>query len=388
MAEIVFNALVTTASVLFAYLAARRLGGNRDRLRRPGSLGRTDLHLPVVAVPYSDTVGMIFPSVLLYLYVPRTVGEPRGPPGRALGRHGLRRRPRLPDQAHPHLRPRRGRPGHPPRRPVPGRLRRTLLNGTLVLASVAVGLFIGTTTVDRAITGVGLTPGSVADAQNFPVTHFLKMGAQRKPGNFNDYYGAYSAPDIASTLALPPGHDRFYGNLRMYRERVAAMGPVGYLGFLNEKADWTFGDGSFIAYGEGLMTADPRRSSPRTARAGTLQRWFGLPRRPLRSGSSTSGRSLWLLTLLLCAAPLFLRRSVARRARPRRWRGSALLMLLALPAAVRGPRPLPPTSDLPYFVVLACPVRSTPWRPGSPCAGGRRRPRRRTEEPGGVRLPV
>ena len=204
-AEIVLNAAVLTSTVLLAYLAARRLGG--------GTTGSVVLVLsgalialsPWIAVPYSDTLGMVFPALVLYLFaVERSVAHPAARLALWVAMAfvadlGYRIKPTLifalgaamlAALLASHLR---------------AHVRRTLVAGALVCACVAVGLGAGTVTADRTISGVGLVPADVAATQGFPVTHFLKMGAQRKPGYFNDYYGAYTDADVAQHRGAGPG---------------------------------------------------------------------------------------------------------------------------------------------------------------------------------------
>lgn len=81
------------------------------------------------------------------------------------------------------------------------------------------------------------------NTQAVPFTHFLKMGATGR--------GGFNADDIRNTLSTPPA-DRFANGLNGYLDRVGAMGPTGYPGFLLDKLGWSLGDGSFYAWAEGV----------------------------------------------------------------------------------------------------------------------------------------
>jgi hypothetical protein len=350
VAEIVLNAAMMTSTVLLAYLAARRLGGVATGYAVLVLSGTLIAFSPWIAVPYSDTVGMLFPTLVLYLFaVERSVARPairlalwgamafvadlgyRIKPTLIFALGAAMLAALLAAQ-------------------VRGQVRRTLVAGGLVCACVAVGLAAGTVTANRTISGVGLVPADVAATQGFPLTHFLKMGAQRKPGYFNDYYGAYADADIASTAALPPGHDRFYGNLDMYRDRVSSMGPLGYASFLNQKADWTFGDGAFFMYGEGSMTVDPTPFIAQDPQSQYLQRWFGYHGDRFQ-WVVDFWQVFWLLTLLFSALPMFLRGSSLFGAVPTMAR-LALLMLLGFLLLFEA-RARYVYVYVPYFVVLA-----------------------------------
>lgn len=102
-------------------------------------------------------------------------------------------------------------------------------------------------------------------------TMFLKMGAQKKDGFHNDYYGAFLDSDVLTTRSLPPD-ERVEHDLGEYAARVREMGPVGYLSFLNSKATWFMGDGSFFMWGEGgSRDTDFNARDPRSQE---IQRYF------------------------------------------------------------------------------------------------------------------
>ena len=211
--------------------------------------------------------------------------------------------------------------------------------GLGLAVGAVIGLQVTTAVIDR--TGLG-PPAGRTDAA-FPVSHFLMMGASEKPGPFNNFYGAYRDEDALATLAVPPGEQRERHGFEEYRRRVSAMGPVGYARFLNAKATWTLGDGSFFMYGEGSMAAVPTPFVHSSALDQQIQSFLGLHGNRFWMVVDT-WQAFWLVVLLLMAAPL-----VAARPRPRlspgrrdarRGLGPAALRAL-LRGSLEVPRPLP-----------------------------------------------
>lgn len=178
-----------------------------------------------------------------------------------------------------------------------------LLTSVLSVA-VAAGCFAGTSAVLGAWTGSLLGKDSADKELAMPFTHFLKVGAQQYPGRHGDYYGAYNEQDRIGTQQIADPQERFDAGVEAYRERVAAMGPWGYAGFLNAKLRWMTGDGSFFSWGEGRMTADDFIADDPLSR--TVQDFYG-PGRPGFGVLLNVWQGTWFLVLALCGAGLFLR---------------------------------------------------------------------------------
>ena len=178
-----------------------------------------------------------------------------------------------------------------------------------VAATVALGL--GALLAQQAcvtlIDRTGLTTIPERRGIALPLSHFLMMGASEKPGFFNKYYGAYRDEDYALTSSLTPGPVREQHGIDEYQRRVAAMGAVGYAKFLNNKATWTLGDGTFFMYGEGGMAADPTPFTHTAPVDRRIQSFLGLHGDHYWMVVNT-WQTFWLVVLLLMAAPLLLLR--------------------------------------------------------------------------------
>jgi hypothetical protein len=274
-AAVVLNALALTVSVCLTYVAARRLG-------RPATayvlLGLSWLFIglsPWVAVPYSDTLAMPFTACVLFLFsLERTEGAAtwwRALLWCAMAATGL-----VGYQVKPTAVFAFGAVAlvavAAGRRPS----RSTLLTGTAYAAAAVAGVVLASVAVSVAVDGVEAKAESSAVDPSFRLdaSHFLKMGAQSKPGPYNDYYGVYAEDDIAETRTLEPGLERTRFNVERYLERVADMGPVGYPRFLWDKAAWFAGDGSFFMWGEGGMAVDPMPWTAADPLSQQVQQWF------------------------------------------------------------------------------------------------------------------
>lgn len=171
----------------------------------------------------------------------------------------------------------------------------------MACTGAVIGSFVLTTLVVERANERLVTSSSAADDQlTLNVTHFLKMGAQARPGSYNDYYGVYFEDDITATRALRPGSQRFWGNVEVYVDRVRGMGPLGYPFFLAQKLAWFAGDGSFFMWGEGGMTANPMAWSVTDPASRTIQDWFYLEGEHYPTLYSL-WQGAWLLVLALVA---------------------------------------------------------------------------------------
>lgn len=346
-AGVVLVALAMTSAVALAYLAARRLGGPVTAyLTLALSLVFVGVS-PWAAVSYSDTLTMPFPAAVLYLFsLERGASRVRVRAAMwcamaAVSAVGYALKPTavfalaagvlvaLVAGA------------------AAGRGRWRALGA--YATAVAVGSVAGGVLVGQVVATWGIAPVEGAEVNQLNVTHFLKMGAQQRPGPHNDYFGAYLESDVAETRAMPV-EERTVLNVERYLERVEAMGPVGYARFLERKAAWTLGDGSFFAWSEGGMMAEPTpwlATDPGSVR---IQRWVGL-HGDRYAVTFSVWQGTWLVVLLLVAAAAVSRTReqvdpVATMAR------ASLLMLIAFLLLFEA-RSRYLYLYLPYFLALA-----------------------------------
>lgn len=298
---VVLVALAMTSAVTLAYLAARRMGGPVPAYVTLG-LALVFVGLsPWSAVAYSDTLTMPFPALLLWLFSIEREQHRRGTAVRAslwtaMGAAsvvGYALKPTAVFALAAAVVVALVLAARPGRR----RWRILALCTTMLVAgAVVASLFVA-----QLVARYGLEPATDATTQRLNISHFLKMGAQQRPGVHNDYFGAYREEDVAETRSIPL-EDRTRVNVERYAERVAEMGPLGYARFLERKLVWTVGDGSFFAWGEGGMAIDPTPFLVNDPASARIQRWFGL-HGDRYADTFSLWQGTWLIVLLLVAAP-------------------------------------------------------------------------------------
>lgn len=321
---VVLNALTLSSAVVLVYLSARRVGGP--------AVAYTTLLLcavfiglsPWIAVPYSDTTGMPFPVAILYLFL--RAREATGPAQKVawwgalglVGVVGYRIRPTILFAVLAAV--------------IVGVLaadawrrsgRRT--TAALVLAATVGGFVGGQLVVNRLVEASPLAPSQTElGHESFSATHYLKMGSQRQPGPYNDFYGAYSEEDVRETISTPPA-ERDALNVRVYLDRVGDMGALGYAAFLYDKAAWVLGDGSFFMWGEGLSRFEPSPAQDPTSVA--IQRFFAWEG-DRHAVPLAWWQSVWLVVLALVTGPLLLRSPALFAPAPTLLRLAFLILLL------------------------------------------------------------
>ena len=179
--------------------------------------------------------------------------------------------------------------------------------GVLLLGIAVVGgsffaghRMIGTFERNTSVIGFDVADNPAA----MPPTHFLKVGAQSAPGPHGPMYGRYNDDDYWDTVDVTDPEEKFQQGLDAYRERVAAMGPGGYISFLNHKLLWITGDGSFYSWGEGRRTGSDFVSTEPADQV--IQDIYG-NNRPGFPWLLSLWQGAWFAVLALAAVPLVLR---------------------------------------------------------------------------------
>lgn len=342
LGAIALNAAVLTAAVLLVAIVARRVAGTATAMFALLPCGVYIALSPWVAVPYSDTLGMVFPVLLLYLFL---LSQQAKKPARAAG---LWAAMGLVTAVGFYIKPTivfvlaaaavavvfaSGSPLRNRRRLAGAAACVAVALGTLVAANVAIK------------TAVAASPAMSFDLANndkeFPVTHFLKMGSTGLGG----FYG----PDVTETKAIHSVQGRFQNGIDVYVDRVSRMGAWGYLDFLNVKGKAILGDGTFFNWGEG-MARMPVELLAHDPVSRVIQDYFYYEG-PHFAFLRAFWQSFWLATLLLVAAPLLLRGRSLHQPAAVVMRLSLFALLLFLLFFEGRSRYL--YMYLPFFIVLA-----------------------------------
>jgi hypothetical protein len=296
MAAIVLHALVMSSSVVLVASVGRRIAGHAAAVF---FLGLAFLFVALGGwngVPYSDTMGMLFPAAILWLVV---VGR-----GRRLGAQlvlwslaaavaalGIQIKPTvlfaLVAACAVVMLWKGNRSG---RRRVFARLLTVAVAGGVLLGGMVV--------VQNALVDAGVVKEDLhSDTQQVPMTHYLKLGSTG--------VGGFQQQDVWETVGIKDPQARFQNGVDVYLERVREMGPVGYAQQVVAKMSWSLGDGSFFAWAEG--TTHLKTNFPATGAASRVIRdYFTVPGQDVLV-IRTLWQAAWLVVLCLVVAPMALR---------------------------------------------------------------------------------
>jgi hypothetical protein len=337
-ATLMLNCAVLTGSAVMTVLVVRRLLGRSAAMFAVLPVTVFIVLSPWINLPYTDSLAIPFPIALLLIAI--TISDRR--PGRlrvalwlllgAVGALGCLLKPTvvfafvaigavlmLRELA----------------LAGPGRRRLHAAVGPAFAAGGAVLALLGALQGIDALGLVGFRIGENTNAM--PFTHFMDMGVV---GN-----GGYSEDDVIRSSALP-AEERFGADLQVWFDRVAAMGPWGYLLFLGRKSLFILADGSFWQGWDGWSPIEAFTTNPT---ASGIQQWY------LLTGSAHGDlgslwQAVWLLLLVLLAIP-----AVRGSALPKDLRMALHASLLALLAflLLGEARSRYLYLYVPFFVVLA-----------------------------------
>ena len=120
--------------------------------------------------------------------------------------------------------------------------KKTVTNGLIILlvCGSCIGIFQGLSIQVHTIPGFDRDEERTLD-----MTHFFMMGLNESVN------GTWSGEDIEFSLSLPTVEARHKANLKEGWKRIIDFGPVGYIRFLAKKLITAYGDGTFAWAGEG-----------------------------------------------------------------------------------------------------------------------------------------
>jgi hypothetical protein len=332
------NVLVLDVGVLLTGVCARRLWGR--------SAGRIALVIalpflafsPWISVAYSDTIATVFPILLLCLYMRYLDAAPRVQFLYAAAIGGVTALGYL---FKPHVVAMTLAIGFvhalAPRSESPLIAKASKLVAVALAALMVAGAF----GAYRDYRMKGLISKEQFAASAFPVTHLIAMSLGTELGGYNE-------ADVTEESAIAGAEAKNERNIRVIKERLARMGPLGYAAFLDRKLRWMTTDGTFFWQSE--ASASKIEPIHRGAFARTLQAVL------FRDGPSFRYYSLvasgmWLAILFSMVAPV----ATSRRFDTDRVllvaRASIIVLLLMLLVLEGRSRYL--IAFMPVFVLLA-----------------------------------
>ena len=191
---------------------------------------------PWVSIPYSDSMGLLFPCLIAWL----TFRRLRGGLGRTLLRWGLigvcacigyRIKPQILILLMAIF--------------LVGLLRqrvRTLRQGLASLGGLAAGFLCASLLCGALVNSLPLTLDPEAE---FGPAHFLMMGLN------TETMGVYRREDVEFSASFATREERDRANLEQAGERLQAMGAGGFLRLMVQKTLTNYADGTFCWDGEG-----------------------------------------------------------------------------------------------------------------------------------------
>ena len=234
---VVGSCLCVTLAVFFAAHAARGLRGIRAGVVTLVVLGLLVGASPWILVPYSDTYGMLCPAIGLWCYVCHK--------NRWQGWFGLGAVAVLGYAIKPTTifilaaalfvemltvpmrvaRMRREASG------IALALRRTAPFAAALVAGVCLSLFVTNAVSSRQV--------QLNKELELSMTHYLMMGLNSQS------MGVYNADDALASAACATSSERSAMNVRVWKQRIHDLGPLGLLRLYHQKLLSAFSDGTF-----------------------------------------------------------------------------------------------------------------------------------------------
>ena len=255
-----------------------------------------------ITVPYTDTLGMLFPVLVFYLYV--------------TGRQSASVRKKWICFALAGASAGFGYLLKPTvlivlialvlvelfwLRPKKEKIRRTFLTGGISALCLCIAFFAVTKGFSAYAMQVfdGYTDEQTIEETSFPMTHWMMMGLSH---NENGSPGSYYGKDVAFTASVPGKEAKMQANLSVIKQRLEEYGVAGYLGFLKEKMHYVYTSGTFSFGAEGHFYESEPFADDEFARAVQSVVYPGGTGYPLYQNHMNA---LWIVVLaLLAVSPL------------------------------------------------------------------------------------
>lgn len=256
---IIFNIIMVDIAGIFTFLTCKKVLGIKKAYFSLIFILPLIALSPYIIIPYTDTITMVFPIIMLYVYI-----EIKENASNSTKRNLLIFIESM--------------------LLVIG----TLIKPTVIILMIAIVIIEilnlkkhttsaniknGIIVVILIILGCSLpyggysylkdkTVGSLITEEEYnknsiPFTHFLMMGMQEQKeesevkGKNNIFYGTYSSDDKNATKSVIGHKEKKKFNMQVVKQRLNNFGFLGYLKFLYNKANWILSDGTFFYGCEG-----------------------------------------------------------------------------------------------------------------------------------------
>lgn len=299
----IFNIIMVDIASIFTFLTIKKVLGNKSSYLSLIFILPLMLFSPYINIPYTDTISMIFPIIILYLYI--CIKE-------------------LPKE----------------------RIKKYILSFLLGMLML-IGVFIKPTVIIMPIAiiiigilnlnkeklknivysiivmiffimgcGISYLGYNIQKNQIFgeliskqeqedfkrSYTHFLMMGMQERQndvigdGKNQTLYGTYNVQDDLNTYSIKGYKEKQEYNLKIIKERLKNFGIIGYIKFLYNKANWILSDGTFYYGYEGTWIVDGYQNQNKVAKI--VQKFITVDSKAYKYITANIMQISWLIILL------------------------------------------------------------------------------------------
>ncbi|MEG0297403.1 MAG: hypothetical protein RR620_11860 [Clostridium sp.] len=299
---VIINIVMVDLAIIMTILISKRIFNKKSVIVASSLFGLLFAFSPWIVVPYSDTLSMVFPIAILYIYIVQkginnrwykfslyalmgcltAVGSQIKPTVMIVVIaifilefiNILRRKTKL-------------------------------ISFISYFLVVAVGLIATKGLYNKSIDNLTINGHNLSERElvEVPFTHFAMMGMQSVyVENRGTIYGAYDPEDVTFTESFPTKEEKIEANIGEIKNRLNNFGVKGYLEFLSKKACWFLSDGTFYYGGEGnFMVSEPYTKGKVAEK---LQNIF------LHTGDKFLSlanvfEGIWILILFLIIYPIF-----------------------------------------------------------------------------------
>lgn len=265
----IFNIVVVDISAVFTFLCAKKILGKKQAYLSLIFILPLMIFSPNILIPYTDTITMVFPIMILYLYIKQKEKSCKDVKkylliflNSIITAFGITLKPTVAIM------------------PIAIILVEILnINNIkftrqdfikkskyiLIIIAIFVigfgGYFSGYSKIKEKNLGKII---SKEEYENNSVSfvHFLMMGMQERPNDFKTegknqtLYGAYNENDVSGTVAITGSKAKKEHNIKIIKERLKDFGVLGYSKFLYNKANWILSDGTFFYGQEGYWNSE------------------------------------------------------------------------------------------------------------------------------------
>lgn len=140
------------------------------------------------------------------------------------------------------------------------------------------------------------------DDNSVSFTHFLMMGMQQRDnvtkedGKNRTLYGAYDGMDVKNTVSIKGYKEKQKYNLQVIKERLSNFGFLGYVQFLYNKANWILCDGTFFYGQEGTWRISEYCNESQIAKV--LQQFIDHKSNMYKNITASIMQIMWILLII------------------------------------------------------------------------------------------